>query len=328
MEEIEQTTWKSAWSQSPGPKKRSEYIVLYMKGVCMGSADIIPGVSGGTIALIMGIYQSLLQAIQSFDAQVIRTLLRFELKQALEKLHLRFLLTLVFGIATAVVALSHLIHYLLNSYAVSTWSFFFGLLLASILVIGKGLQKSLGSIVALVLGAILGFVLVGMIPVQTPEESWFVFLCGMFAICAMILPGISGAFILLILGKYEYVTSALKNPFVGESIAIILVFCAGALLGILGFSRILNYFLQNYYNTTIAVLTGLMAGSLRKIWPWKNTLETITIRNKVHVLREENVLPSQYGGEFFVALVLLLIGFAIVLLLEKFAGQKETKNSV
>lgn len=143
----------------------------------------------------------------------------------------------------------------------------------------------------------------------------------MIAICAMILPGISGAFILLILGKYEYVTSALKNPFAGQNILIILVFAAGAIVGILSFSRLLNSLLKKHHNLTIAILTGLMAGSLRKIWPWKQTLETVTIRGKVHVLREANILPPNYDSAFYLSLLLILVGFVLVFALEKMAGR-------
>ncbi|MCP5498913.1 MAG: DUF368 domain-containing protein [Leptospiraceae bacterium] len=295
-----------------------------MKGVAMGGADIIPGVSGGTIALIVGIYEKLLQAIQSIDAKFIRKLLSFNIKEALSIIHIRFLVSLLAGIGTAVVGLSHVIHIFLNDFPVQTWAFFFGLILASILIIGKSITNwgsSGGS--GFLFGTISGYILVGLIPVQTPETSWFIFLCGMIAICAMILPGISGAFLLLVLGKYEYVTSALKNPFLPSSILIIITFGSGALIGILAFSRLLNYLLKNYHNLTIAILTGLMLGSLRKVWPWKEILETKLIRGKIHVLREANILPVSYDSTFLLAIFLILIGFILVLGLDKIASNEK-----
>jgi len=165
-----------------------------------------------------------------------------------------------------------------------------------------------------------------MIPVSTPEELWFIFLSGMIAICAMILPGLSGAFILLILGKYEFITGALKNPFLQNNILIILVFCAGCSIGILGFARILNYFLEKHYNITLAFLTGLMAGSMQKIWPWKETLQSITIRGKEHVLAYSNVLPGELNAEVYLAITLAVLGFIAVLMLERLSTEKDTKE--
>jgi len=314
-------TWKKAWMTSPGPKTFTEHAYLFFKGVGMGTADIVPGVSGGTIAFITGIYEALLTAIASINSRLVLQVLRLNLKQALAGLHLRFLVTLVCGIALAVISTSHLMHYLLTEHAVQTWSVFFGLITASILVVAHSINKRFTTFPALILGAILAYGITGLIPLYTPEEPWFIFFSGMIAICAMILPGLSGSFILLILGKYAFITAALRNPFNPDNLEIILIFITGCLVGILGFSRILRYGLARWHDYTLALLTGIMLGSMRKVWPWKITLESQIIRGKEHVLREENVWPL-LDFEFGIALFLMLTGFTLVMLLDKKSRQR------
>ena len=314
-------TWKKAWMTSPGPKTFTEHAYLFFKGVGMGTADIVPGVSGGTIAFITGIYEALLTAIASINSRLVLQVLRLNLKQALAGLHLRFLVTLVCGIALAVISTSHLMHYLLTEHAVQTWSVFFGLITASILVVAHSINKRFTSFPALILGALLAYGITGLIPLYTPEEPWFIFLSGMIAICAMILPGLSGSFILLILGKYAFITAALRNPVNPDNLEIIFIFIAGCLVGILGFSRILRYGLARWHDYTLALLTGIMLGSMRKVWPWKITLESQIIRGKEHVLREENVWPL-LDFEFGIALLLMLTGFMLVMLLDKISRQR------
>jgi putative membrane protein len=314
-------TWKKAWMTSPGPKTFTEHAYLFFKGVGMGTADIVPGVSGGTIAFITGIYEALLTAIASINSRLVLQVLRLNLKQALAGLHLRFLVTLVCGIALAVISTSHLMHYLLTEHAVQTWSVFFGLITASILVVAHSINKRFTTFPALILGAILAYGITGLIPLYTPEEPWFIFFSGMIAICAMILPGLSGSFILLILGKYAFITAALRNPVNPDNLEIILIFITGCLVGILGFSRILRYGLARWHDYTLALLTGIMLGSMRKVWPWKITLESQIIRGKEHVLREENVWPL-LDFEFGIALLLMLTGFTLVMLLQKISRQR------
>ena len=314
-------TWKKAWMTSPGPKTFTEHAYLFFKGVGMGTADIVPGVSGGTIAFITGIYEALLTAIASINSRLVMQVLRLNLKQALAGLHLRFLVTLVCGIALAVISTSHLMHYLLTEHAVQTWSVFFGLITASILVVAHSINKRFTTFPALILGAILAYGITGLIPLYTPEEPWFIFFSGMIAICAMILPGLSGSFILLILGKYAFITAALRNPVNPDNLEIILIFITGCLVGILGFSRILRYGLARWHDYTLALLTGIMLGSMRKVWPWKITLESQIIRGKEHVLREENVWPL-LDIEFGIALLLMLSGFTLVMLLDKISRRR------
>jgi len=316
-------TMKEAFMASPGPRDLKEGALLWAKGFCMGGADIIPGVSGGTIAFITGIYTQLVDAIRSFDIALVRRLAAFDFVGALAGVHLRFLVCLLFGILTAIVGMARIMHYMLNYHPVEIWSLFFGLILASIYVVGREIKPmDPANAGFVILGAVFSFGLVGMIPVTTPEDLWFIYLCGAIAICAMILPGISGAFLLLMLGKYEYVTGALKNPFDGASLLILAVFAAGAVSGIIVFSRLLHYLLHRWQSPTVAVLTGFMIGALRKVWPWKEVLESVTIRGKIHVLREQNIVPGLDGG-LAVAIALALLGAAIVVLLDKVSRRKK-----
>ncbi|MDH5560126.1 MAG: DUF368 domain-containing protein [Deltaproteobacteria bacterium] len=316
-------SWKEAWMGSPGPKNPRETGLLLLKGILMGTADIIPGVSGGTIALITGIYNTLIDAIRSFDMSTIKHILSLDFKSALFELHLRFLIPLFFGILSAILVTARLIHYVLAVFPEITWAFFFGLIVSSTMVLGRQIKNWVGMAgLFFIFGALGAFFLVGMIPVTTPLDWWFIIFSGMIAICAMILPGISGAFILLILGKYEYVTGALKNPFLLPNLKIILLFTGGCLIGITSFSRILSFFLHRYENLTLAFLTGMMFGSLRKIWPWKEVLEEKMIRGKLYVVQETNILPQSFDSALIYALVFIVLGFLLVLILEKTAGKR------
>jgi putative membrane protein len=312
-------TWKEAFFASPGPRSTRAALLLGLKGVCMGVADTIPGVSGGTIALITGIYEDLLSAIKSADTAMIRRLLRLDLKAGLAGFHARFLLCLFLGIGIAVFSIARLMHYLLVYHPVLTWSLFFGLIAASILVVGRQVEGwgRPGVWTAFLLGAAAAYAIVNLMPATTPETLGFIFLSGMCAICAMILPGISGAFILVILGKYEFIMATVKNPFLPAHLVILLVFMAGCLVGLAGFSRFLKYLLNTHRNLTLALLTGLMLGAMRKVWPWKETLKSEMIGDQLQVLQTRNVLPPALDGEVFFAAFLVLAGFAAVVLLER-----------
>ncbi|WP_319584576.1 DUF368 domain-containing protein [uncultured Pseudodesulfovibrio sp.] len=316
------SNFKTAFMASPGPKTLREAAMLWLKGVCMGGADIIPGVSGGTIAFITGIYTQLVDAIRSFDTRFVRRLLRLDLAGALAGVHVRFLACLLFGILTAVVTMAGFMNFMLNNHPVEIWSLFFGLIAASIFVVGREIKPLNGVNMGFVLlGTVGSYFLVGMIPVSTPETSAFIFLCGSIAICAMILPGISGAFLLLMLGKYEYVTRTLKNPFLWDNFVILATFAAGAAVGIVLFSRVLHYLLSRWHAATVSVLTGFMIGALRKVWPWKEVLESAVIRGKMHVLRTQNVLPDGFTGEVALALGLFVLGVLVVVALERLSSR-------
>ena len=321
MKEKFKGTWKDAFLAGPGPISMRQTVGLWLKGVCMGSADVIPGVSGGTIALITGIYEDLIGALRSIDAKVVKMLLAFDFKSILARVHVRFLLVLFLGIVTAIISLARLMNYLLHQHPVPTWSLFFGLIVASVLIVGKQVTGWKGKAgICFIGGIIAGSIFVNLIPISTPETLWFIFLCGFVAICAMILPGISGAFILLILGKYEFITGTLKNPFILQNMIIIFVFCLGCLIGLMSFSRVLNFLLSKYHNLTLAFLAGLITGSLQKIWPWKQVIETQIIRGKEHVIWGHPILPTSLDREFVMAMIMAFVGFAAVWLIEKMSS--------
>lgn len=310
--------FREAFMASPGPRSRAEALTLFFKAFCMGVADLIPGVSGGTIAFITGIYEGLLDAVGSVNKRSLSALVRFDFLSVISIVHIRFLIPLVCGMLFAIFSLARLMHYLISHQPIPTWACFFGLIGASIVVIFKSLDDPYApkNVASLIVGAIFAFVFVSLIPVETPSEPWFIYLCGVIGISAMILPGLSGSFLLLILGKYEYITGAVKSPFADGNMLILLTFVAGSLTGVAGFSRLLNWFLKHYRSQTMAFLTGVLIGSMKKVWPWKQTLETKVIRGKVKILREANVLPESFDSQVLIAIALCIIGFALVLWME------------
>lgn len=317
------TTIKKAFFKSPGPDTLAEAAILFLKGIAMGSADIIPGVSGGTIALITGIYEKVLSAIKSFNFNAFKRFIKFDIKGAVEETHLRFIVVLFSGIAVAILTLARLMNFLLKTHPEPTFSLFFGLIAASIFVVAKQVKWNIPEYISIVIGAISAYLIVGIIPVETPQEIWFIFLSGVIAISAMILPGLSGAFILLILGKYEFITGTLKAPFSANehtgmfNLLIILVFCFGCVVGLAGFARFLNWLLSKWHNIALAFLTGLMAGSMRKIWPWKGEAVIKIIRDKEHIVSQTNIFPETLNGYVLFSIFLMIVGAVIIILLDK-----------
>lgn len=321
---MEYKSLKEAFLASPGPKEKKDYAVLFGKAFCMGVADLIPGVSGGTIAFITGIYEGLLDAVGSVNKKSIGAILKGDIKTAVSIIHIRFLIPLVLGMLSAIFMLARLMHYLITDHPIPTWAMFFGLIAASIIVIFKQLEdpKKWDNILSLAIGAVFAWVMVSLIPVDTPTDSWFIYLCGIIGISAMILPGLSGSFLLLILGKYEFITGAVKNPFGEGNFIILLTFVAGSLTGVAGFSRVLNWFLKHYHSQTMAFLTGILIGSMKKVWPWKEVLESKVIRGKTKILREANILPESFDSGVLLAIALCIVGFILVLGMESRVNKK------
>ena len=268
-------------------RKLKDYIIVSVKGACMGAADVIPGVSGGTIAFIMGIYDEFVCSIARIDSTALRLLLSGRFREFWKHINGGFLLSLLLGIGFSVVSLASLMQVLLSDYPIQTWAFFFGLIVASSLFILRGISGwSLFEGILLVLGVILGAVVCTLSPVQTPEALWFIFLSGALAICAMVLPGISGSFILLILGKYRFIMGTItalvgnigclwgaagaSSTLFWEAFAVLAVFGCGVIIGILGFSKLLHWMLARWHKETLIVLAGFIIGSLVKVWPWGN----------------------------------------------------------
>ncbi len=313
------------WNEGPGPKSKKDCLIHFLKGFLMGTADLIPGVSGGTMAFITGIYSDLLRAIASINMEVLKLLLRFRFQEAFKKIHLRFLIPLGIGVLLAIFSLAKLMNFLIREKPIPTWALFFGLILASIIIIWKQLEDHFHfkNILTISLGAIFAWFIVGLIPVDTPDGFWFIYLCGVVSITAMILPGISGSFLLLILGKYEYITAAIKDPFHLQNIYIMIIFGLGAATGLLGFSKILSWFLEKYNALSMAFLTGILIGSMRKVWPWKEVLETKIVRGKVKILREVNTAPASFDNEFYLAIILAILGFTLIMGMDFFAQRKK-----
>lgn len=274
----------------------------------MGAVDIVPGVSGGTMALILKIYDKIIGELQKINLELFKNFFSGRFKLVFSQIDWKFLLALLLGIGTAIMSLAHLISWGLEKYPIYLFSLFFGLIIiSSILLIPKKNLKA-SSIIFLILGFIIAWVITTLSPANTPENYTFIFFSGALAICAMILPGISGSFILLLLGKYEFVLNAIKNPFILNNLIIIAIFIAGCVIGLLTFSRFLNFLLKKYYAPTLMLLIGFMLGSLNKIWPFK--------------LGQKNIWPI-INQEFFIALILAMLGIIIGYFLSKVKKEKE-----
>lgn len=298
-------------------RKLKDYAVLMLKGMGMGAADVVPGVSGGTIAFIVGIYDELINSIKSINLESLKLFFSGKWATFWKKINGNFLFFLLAGIGISVFSLAKLITWLLVNQPILVWSFFFGLVLASTWFVSKDIKewKSWKTWVAFVIGAVVAFYITVATPAETPSNLLFIFLCGAIAICAMILPGISGSFILVLLGKYFFIMDAVKTL----DVVVIAVFGAGVCIGITSFSHILSYALAHFRNITLAVLTGFMLGSLNKVWPWKEVVETfVDSHGEVKPLIETNILPNAHVPE---AVVLMVAGFFLVYFLEKLSAK-------
>lgn len=300
-----------------------KYFILILKGMGMGAADVVPGVSGGTIAFITGIYEELVESIRTIGTKSVRILAKEGFAAFWKSINGNFLLAIVSGIAISIFSLARLLRHILENYPELIWSFFFGLIVASAIYVARTIKIwKTATVVALVAGIAVAYLITELTPAETTEAWWFVFLSGSIAICAMILPGISGSFILLLLGKYTYIIGAVSEFKVG----IIAIFLSGAVVGIIAFSNLLSWLLRKFHFQTIAVLAGFMIGSLNKVWPWKNTLETFVDRQgEIRPLIEQNVLPAAYEGEPFLlpAILCAVAGFMLIFVIERIATIKK-----
>lgn len=299
-----------------------DYVLLMLKGIGMGAADVVPGVSGGTIAFIVGIYEELIDSIKSINLTSLKMLFSLKFGRFWKTINGNFLLAIISGIGISVFSLAKLITYLLVHEAILVWAFFFGLVLASTWFVSREVAKwNIKTVAGFVSGAVAAYFITVTTPAETPDAIWFVFLCGAIAICAMILPGISGSFIMVLLGKYFFIMDAVKSL----RINVLLVFAAGAAIGISLFSRALSFALHRFHDITIAVLSGFMLGSLNKVWPWKETIETYIDRHGVaKPLIEANILPDRQLWE---GIGLAVAGFAIVYLLELISLKGKKKKT-
>jgi putative membrane protein len=301
-----------------------EKIVLFLKGMAMGAADVVPGVSGGTIAFITGIYDELLGSINSVSLNTLTILRKEGLKAAWKAVNGNFLVVLLAGIFTSILSLANLFKFLLENHPVLLWSFFFGLIAASVLLVGRMIAKwNAVNIIGFIAGTAVSYWLTTVHPSHGLDAYWYIFVSGMIAICAMILPGISGSFILLLLGTYGVVLGAIAD----HNFALLAIFGAGCVVGLLSFSRLLSWTLKNYYNVTIAVLAGFLLGSLNKIWPWKETIKTrVNSHGEVVPFLQENILPMNYqpDPQLAGAIGLALLGMVLIFILSRFNPPEKT----
>lgn len=296
-----------------------DYGLLVLKGMGMGAADVVPGVSGGTIAFIVGIYEELINSIKSINGTSLKLLFTGKIAAFWKAINANFLLSIVAGIGISIFSLAKLITYLLIYHPILVWAFFFGLVLASTWFVAKDIKQwNWKTILSFIIGAIIAYYITVATPAETSNSLPFIFLSGAIAICAMILPGISGSFILVLMGKYFYIMEAVK----AFNIPIMLTFICGAIIGITSFSRVLSFALRKFHDITISVLAGFMLGSLNKVWPWKEIIETYTdSHGEIKPLIEANIMPNQLVWE---AIGLMILGFALVYFLEKLS-MKGTK---
>jgi len=302
-------------------RRLADYIIITLKGMAMGAADVVPGVSGGTIAFISGIYEELISSINTINPSLIQVVRKEGIKSAWNKINGNFLLSLFLGIFISVLSLAKFLSWLLDNKPVLLWSFFFGLVLASIFFVGKEITRwTLGTVVILLFGATLAYFITELPASENIDSLPYLFMSGALAICAMILPGISGAFILVLLGSYKTILDAVHE----RDIKVILTVGLGAILGLLSFARLLKWMFSHYKNLTLALLTGFILGSLNKIWPWKKVLETKTFGDKTIVVDDINVWPSAFEGDnqLILAIILAIIGFSLIFILERVASKK------
>lgn len=313
-----------------------QYLVVTAKGLAMGAADVVPGVSGGTIAFISGIYEELIETIHKLNLGFFKVWKKQGFSSAWKTYNLGFLFALLIGIAISVLSLAKLIEYLLTNHPIMVWSFFFGLIVASILHIGRQITNwNAKKVIALILASGFSYAITILNPMGSPDSTWFLFVAGFIAIIAMILPGISGAFILLLLGAYQAVIgtitqftdgiSAMNWEQIGQAVFKLVVLGLGAVVGLKVFSGVLNWMFKHHKHVVLATLTGFMIGALNKIWPWKKVLEYRTNHSGEEVpFIEKSILPGQYDGDpqILYAVVFLILGFLSIYLLERIAARK------
>ncbi|WP_139854999.1 DUF368 domain-containing protein [Aequorivita sinensis] len=314
-----------------------QYLLITAKGLAMGAADVVPGVSGGTIAFISGIYEELITTIHNLDLGFFKIWKKEGFSKAWKHYNLSFLLALFSGVLISILSLAKLITWLLAFYPIAVWSFFFGLVIASILYVGKQISKwRLVVVLALIIATVLSYLVTIAEPIGSPDSIWFLFLAGFIAIIAMILPGISGAFILLLMGAYTTVIgiitqltegiSTLDTNLILNSLGKILIFGLGAIVGLKLFSKVLNWLFKHHKNLILAVLTGFMIGALNKIWPWKEVLQyRLNHAGEEVPFLERSILPQNFDGnpQVILAIAFAVIGFLTIFLLERVAVKKQ-----
>ncbi|PCJ25032.1 MAG: DUF368 domain-containing protein [Flavobacteriales bacterium] len=299
-------------------KSIKDYLFLSLKGVAMGAANVIPGVSGGTIALITGIFEELINSIKSFNLTAIKLLVTGKFKAFAQHINLGFLIAVFLGVGVSIISIARLFDYLFTNHPIYIWSFFFGLILASIYSVAKTISKvSVGVIICFIIGGGIALTITFLTPATENGKMWYLFMCGVIAACSMILPGLSGSFILILLGNYQLIMIDAVNKLDIKTLAPVAI---GAGIGLLGFSHVLSWVFKKFKDQTIALLSGFILGSLPILWPWKEEI-TETFNNKIKVVGYEWKIPTDFNQEVIFALALILVGIISIWLLEKVANK-------
>ena len=305
-----------------------KYVILILKGFSMGAANVIPGVSGGTIALITGIYEELIDSLKSFNIQALKLLLKGEFKTFISHINLKFLFAVFFGTALSIISLARVLEYFFKQNEQMVWSFFFGLIIASIYYVAKMINSwNISSIVFLLVGITFATSLAFLKPLSENSSSYYLFICGIVSVASMILPGLSGSYVLILMGNYHLIMlHSVSDPF--SNLNILFPVILGSIIGFLTLSHSISYILKKHYDSTISLLTGFIVGSLLIIWPWKVPLETILGRNgDLKVISYNWILPDFAAIENIYCFILILAGIAVVFLIE-FLGKMNNSNSV
>lgn len=311
-------------------RKLFEYFIIALKGMAMGAADAVPGVSGGTIAFISGIYEELISSINQINLSLLKILKNEGIKGVWKQINGNFLTALFAGILISFVSFMRLAKYLLENHPILIWAFFFGLVIASIVFIASQIKHwNLKIIIALIIGSVIAYLITTLPALGNNESNLFLFIAAAIAICAMILPGISGSFILVLLGAYHTLSSAIHD----FDFKKIIIFCSGALIGLLSFSKVLKWLFSNFKNTTLAILTGFIIGSLPVIWPWKEVLTTrVGSKGNIIPILQQPISPNMYAHinntdpQLIYAIGLMLTGFLTIIILEKIGSKKGVDN--
>lgn len=294
------------------------HIATFLKGLAMGAANVIPGVSGGTVALVTGIYERLINALKSCDFKALKLLLSRDFKGAWQHVDGSFLAAILGGVAVSIISLAKLLEYLLGSYEVLTMAFFFGLIAVSVLSVGRTVKQwGVSAISALLVGTLLAVSVAFLAPAGENANAGYLFVCGVVAICSMILPGLSGSFVLIIMGNYALVLGAIGR----FDMAILLPMALGCGIGLLAFAHLLGWVYAKFHDQTVALMTGFILGSLAIVWPWKNTLTEVVTRegkdDKVITTGYEWFTPALGDSTTWVALGLMVVGGLMIWGMEK-----------